>query len=321
VLGLAEVGVDDDFFDLGGDSLLAVVALEEIGRAIGTVIPPHVLFERGTVRALAGLAPEGQPGESRPILLGRSTSAPALYMLSGIHLYRELAKHLEGRCSSYGVFARREVEALAPVSSPHAVEDLARDYVAIIRQHDPKGPYRLLGFSFAGLVAYEVARQLSAAGGDVQLLVLVDSTLPEWTGGWRFRAAQLRRVVSAPSRDVAAFVFRRLWEKRDPTGLQFRQYADDHRLGPLEERRDITNRGAAEHYMRRLRPFAGDVTLVISGERLRKDPLKSPSCGWGPYIASLDVHTLDTDHFGMMEREPYVSEMAGIIAAKLEGRR
>ena len=316
VLGLAEVGVDDNFFDLGGDSLLGVVALEEIGRAIGTTLPPHVLFENGTVRALASLAPSA--AESKPILLNRTSSAPALFMLSGIHLYRELAKRLEGRCSSYGVFAPREVEALAPVSSPHAVEDLARDYVAIIRRQDPVGPYRLLGFSFAGLVAYEVARQLRAAGAEVPVLVLVDSTLPEWTGGWRFRVAQLGRVASAPSRDVAAFIFRRLWEKRDPTGLQFRQYADDRRLGPLEERRDITNRGAAEHYMRRLRPLEGSATLIVSGERLRKDPLKSPSCGWGPYIASLDVHALDTDHFRMMDHEPYVSEMAEIIAANVE---
>jgi thioesterase domain-containing protein len=317
VLGLAEVGVDDNFFDLGGDSLLAVIALEQIERAIGTVIPPHVVFENGTVRELAGLAPEAQPAESKTILLGRASSAPPLFMLSGIHRYRELANRLEGRCTSYGVFARREVEALAPVSDPHGVEELARDYVETIRRQDPVGPYRLLGFSFAGLVAYEVAQQLVASGADVPLIVLIDSTLPEWVGGWKFRLNQLGRIVSAPSRDVAAFLLRRIRESVTDSGFEFREYAHDDRLGPLEDRRVLTNRRAAEHYMRRMRPFPGDVTLIISGDRLRNDPLKSPSCGWGPYVASLAVHTLDAEHFQLMHNDPHVSQVASIIAARI----
>ena len=57
----------------------------------------------------------------------------------------------------------------------------------------------------------------------------------------------------------------------------------------------------------------------VSGERLRNDPLKSPSCGWGPHVESLDVHTVGAGHFRMMDEEPYVSEVAAVVAARLRG--
>jgi thioesterase domain-containing protein len=209
------------------------------------------------------------------------------------------------------------MDALAPSSSSHRVEDLARDYVEVIRRQDPVGPYRLLGFSFAGLVAYEAALQLVASGAEVPLVVLIDSTLPEYVGGWRFRLNQLGRLLAAPPRDVAAFVVRRIQERVRESGFEFKEYADDDRLGPLEERRVLANLRAAEHYTRRLRRFPGDVTLIISGGRLRNDPLKSPSCGWDPYVASLAVHKLDADHFHLMERDPHVSQVASIIAARI----
>lgn len=316
VLGLGEVGVEDSFFDLGGDSLLGVAALEEIDRAIGAAIPPQALFESGTVRALATYTERGGAGQSRPILLNAKSDGPPLFMLSGIHLYRPLAQRLAGRCSAYGVFARREVTAFDPVSGFHSVEDLARDYVEMIRSQQPKGPYRLLGYSFAGLVAYEVAHQLRASREDVGFLVLVDSALPEWTEGWRFRLSQLARLRSAPRRDVVAFAWRRL--RGRPPREEFMRYQEDSRLGPLEQQRETLNRAAAAQYMTRIRPLAGNVLVFVAGDRLRTDPLKSPSCGWAPYVPSLHVHTIHADHFRMITDDPFVSEMADVLAGQMQ---
>ncbi len=318
VLGIGEVGAEDRFFDLGGDSLLGVVALEEIERAVGVAIPPHVLFESGTARALASHTPSDGPSESRPILLSEESSGPAIFMLSGIHIYRELAKSLGRRYAAYGVFARREVGAFDPASGSHSVEELARDYVQIIRSQQPAGPYRLLGYSFAGLVAFEVAQQLRAAGEEVRFLALVDAALPEWKLGWRFRLSEIARLRSASSRDVAAFVLRRLREKFARTHGEFLRYQEDEKLGPLEERRESVNRDAAAQYMPRIQPFVGNVTVITSGERLRMDPLKSPSCGWSPYVPSLDVHAVDADHFRLISDQPYVSEMAEILARRMQ---
>jgi thioesterase domain-containing protein len=315
VLGRAEVGVEDSFFDLGGDSLRCVIALQEIELAIGVAIAPHVLFEGATVRALANHAPGEAFAESRPIALSEKSSGPPLFMLSGIHIYRALANRLGARCSCYGVFARREMAAFGPESGSHSIEDLARDYLTIIRSQQPKGPYRLLGYSFAGIVAYELAQQLRAAGEEVSFLALVDAALPEWVLGWRYRVSQIARLLSAPRRDVLTFVLRRL--KLVPPGADSLRYRDHERLGPLEERRDEANRAAAALYTPFIRPFAGRVTLIVSGARLREDPLKNPRCGWSGHVGSLDTHAVDVHHLRMLSDEPYVSEIAEVIAKGL----
>jgi amino acid adenylation domain-containing protein len=319
VLGATGIGVEDGFFDLGGDSLLGVLALEEIARTTGIRIPPHVLFEGATPRALAAHASGGGSGaRSKPILLNTRVPGPGLFMLSGVHIYRPLAKALEGRCSAYGVFAPKEVEPFDPARGDHTVEALAREYVELIRAQQPRGPYRLLGYSFGGIVAYEVAHQLRDGGEEVRFLGMVDALIPEWTlGRWKFRKAQLSRLWTAPPRDVATFLWRRVLHGRPPLRHGLVKYAEDRKIGPLEEARDEANRQAAARYLGGMRASAEPVTLVVAGTRLREDPLKSPKCGWEPYLAAIDVHPVDGDHFQILE-EPYVSRTAAILATGMQ---
>ena len=70
--------------------------------------------------------------------------------------------------------------------------------------------------------------------------------------------------------------------------------------------------------MTRMRPLAGNVTLIASGARLRKDPLKSPTGGWSPHIPALSIETIDADHFRMLSDDPYVSELADILVKHLQ---
>lgn len=319
VLGVRDVGVDENFFDLGGHSLLAVVAMQEIERALGATLSPYVLFECATVRALAAHVHGPGQSESRPILLNERCVGSRLFMLSGIHIYHALAKRLEGRCSVYGVFARSELGTPDSATAPRSVGALAREYVDMIRREQATGPYRLLGYSFAGLVAYEVAQQLRDAGEEVRFLALVDAVLPEWNLGWRFRLSQLARLSSVPPRHLLAFVTRRVmraWEA--PGSDEFARFADDPKAGPLERQRDAVNYRAAAEYLTALRPFNGNVALIASGERLRKDPLKSPSGGWSPHVASLHVETIDGDHFQILDKEPFVSQLAEILVARMQ---
>ncbi|HYV43738.1 MAG TPA: AMP-binding protein, partial [Myxococcaceae bacterium] len=320
VLRVSDVGVDDGFFDLGGDSLLGVLALEEIEQVTGVSIPPHVLFERGTPKALAAHAASGGAGEvrSRPILLNTQVPGPPLFMLSGVHIYRPLARALDGRCTAYGVFAPKEVEPFDPSKGDHTVEALAREYVELIRSRQPEGPYRLLGYSFGGIVAYEAAHQLRAAGEEVRFLGMVDALIPEWTTRWKFRKAQLRRLFTAPPLDVAAFVWRRVLHGRPPLRHGLVRYAEDQKIGPLEEARDEANRQAAARYLTAgMRSSREPVTLIVAGERLREDPLKSPSCGWESYLSALDLHTVKGDHFQLLE-EPGVARTAEILTGAMD---
>jgi amino acid adenylation domain-containing protein len=325
VLGLAEVGIDESsfgidesFFDLGGDSLKGVVLLEEIQRATGVSIPPSVLFDSGTVEALARQTASGVPTKPRPILLNSKVSGTPLFMLSGVHIYRKLARRLEGRCSAYGVFTQREVGSFNPASKEHSVHDLARDYLEMIRAEQPVGPYRLLGYSFAGIVAYEVAQQIRASGGEVSLLVLLDTFLPEWLQGWTYRLDQMARLATAPPRDVFNFLLSRLrgkWNEVEFEGL----HQNDKELGPMERRRDTVNMAAAGEYMSKLQTYDGNVTLIMSSARLQHDPLKNRSGGWSPYIRSLDIQSVRAHHLRMISDEPHVSEVAAILEKRING--
>ncbi len=306
--------VDENFFDMGGDSLLGVVVLEEIRRLTGVAVAPGVLFDEGSVAALARQVrqSDSDPGP-RPVALNAGGGEP-IFMLSGVHVYRKLAQRLVGQHPAYGVFTRREVGPLERQIGPYSVRELAAEYLDLIRRQQPRGPYHLLGYSFAGIVAYEAAQQLRGAGETVGQLFLVDSYLPEWLRGWSYRLAQVARFTSAPPRDVLNFVLRRLRGRRmdrEFAGL----HQDDATLGPLERRRDTVNLAAAGEYMAQLRPYEGRVDLIVSSARLREDPLKDPGGGWRPYIRQLDIHTIDAHHLRMISDEPYVSEVAAIVAA------
>ncbi len=321
-LGLREVGAEDSFFDLGGDSLLGMIVLMELDKALGIALPPSILFESGTVRALAAWradAASARDGLPRPILLNHLLPGTTpLFLLSGVHAYRELAKRLDGQCTAYGVFTKREIEALNPESDFQSVESLAEDYNRIIRAHQPAGPYRILGYSFSGIVAYEVAHQLRAAGERVEFLALIDSHLPEWSAGWKHRLAMLSRLPQAPWRQSAAFLLQKLGHACGGASEEAQVYHDDRELGEWEVQRGVANYKTIAQYRPRIRPTDLQVLLLVSGSRLRENPLHSRSCGWRPFARKLQVHYIDADHFQMMREDPYVSQGAAIIAERLK---
>jgi thioesterase domain-containing protein len=329
VLGVNAMGVEDNFFDLGGDSLLAVVALQALGDSIGMRIPPHVLFQSGTARGLATDIAGGVPSASRPMLLNRVGEGPAVYAISGApYTYRRLGELLDGHCTLYGVLAQSELGAFDGSDDNRSIETQARDYVAVIRRQQRSGPYWLLGYSFAGIVAYETAQQLRDAGEEVRFLALIDPHLPEWDFGWRYRVSQFRRMLSAPRKDVLAFLARRIRARLDPFTdeaaakyYQFVERHDNDELNALEMRRYASTTRASSRYLPHIRPYPWNVSLIVSAERLRDDPLKSPTCGWGPYIASLDVSSVDGPHLRMMFDEPHVSGIAEILAEAVKKAR
>ena len=157
------MGIDDDFFDRGGDSLLAVIMLQDLEDVLGLTLQPGLLFEHPTVRALAAQVQNSIAQVARPILLSETRDKPALFMVLGVYVYRKLAVRLEGHYSVYGVYAGSELVMLESQDKMPTVPELASDYVEIIRRQQPNGPYRIGGNSFGGIVAYEVAQQLRAA--------------------------------------------------------------------------------------------------------------------------------------------------------------
>ncbi|HEY8926740.1 MAG TPA: amino acid adenylation domain-containing protein [Polyangia bacterium] len=319
-LRVENVGIDDDFFDLGGHSLTAVVLLEELEDILGLSLSPGLLFERSTVRALAEHAAQAFPSAPRPILLAGAPENPPLFLLLGVHIYRPLAHRLAERYSVYSVYAGSELAVYEESAKVLSVSDLARDYIEIIRRQQPHGPYRLAGMSFGGILAFEVAQQLEADGERVVFVGLLDSILPE--PGRRRYLAVARRLLSLP-RPVVVDVLRRkvrdrlvAFSTQRPT-YQFVTHTEDERLRRLEERREDAYRVATQAHLHKIRPWRGEAALVVAGERLAEDPLQSPDCGWSSILANLHARQVDADHLTMLQ-EPRVEEAAELFLSVLD---
>jgi thioesterase domain-containing protein len=211
-LGASEVGARDDFFTLGGHPLLAVGVMEELERRFHRGLSPAVIFQEGsTVEGLArliarpALAP-GAPASDLVFPLRPSGSRPPLFLVepdrAGILALRGWLPVLGDRQPVAGLVPRTGAEGR--FSAEASVEWLSSELVGLMRQNQREGPYRLAGHGFGGLLAYEMACQLHAAGQEVAFLALVETVHPvAAVAEARDRAratARLKRLLLAASR-------------------------------------------------------------------------------------------------------------------------
>ncbi len=182
VLGRGDVGVHDNFFEAGGDSLLGAELFVAIGRTFGKEIPLASLFRATTVAGIATLLEEDVPTGALDVLLPLRAggSRPPLFCLPPIigfgWPYTSLIRHLHPAQPLYAFQAAGL--SLDPDRSdgrPDSIEAMAADCLERIRAVQPRGPYHLLGWSMGGLVAQAVAVRLRRGGEAVGLLALLDS--------------------------------------------------------------------------------------------------------------------------------------------------
>jgi len=183
-LGVEPIGIKDDFFELGGDSLIAVHLIAKISEATQTKLSPHSLIDAPTIAGLAELILASQPAnlELKPKLpptlveIQSGGSKPPLFLVhpvgGHVYIYRDLAHYLGSKQPVYGLQAQAIDGNSAFVTR---VEEMATQYIEAIRVVQPQGPYFLGGSSFGGTVAYEMAQQLRAQGEKIGLLALIDT--------------------------------------------------------------------------------------------------------------------------------------------------
>jgi amino acid adenylation domain-containing protein len=173
VLKLKQVGIHDNFFDHGGHSLLAVRVMSEIDKAFGKHLRLSALFQAPTVEKLAALLRHGGEGPNWKWLVPFQTVGFKLPFFL-CHASGELGRKIDCGHAIYGV----RPHGLDGKAVPLTVEEMASDYISEIRILQPAGPYLIGGYSFGGLLAFEVARQLQEHGQEVALLALLDPTSP-----------------------------------------------------------------------------------------------------------------------------------------------
>jgi phthiocerol/phenolphthiocerol synthesis type-I polyketide synthase E len=177
-LGVNSVSADQNFFDLGGDSSLAVRMFSEIEQVFGVKLPLATLYEAPTIEELARiLRAEASTNRWSPLVaIQASGSRPPLFCMHGaggtVLMYRELSRHLGDDQPFYGLQAQGLDGTTAPLTT---VEEMAAIYVKEIRRKQARGPYFIAGYCMGGTVAFEVAQQFSKQGETVALLALFDT--------------------------------------------------------------------------------------------------------------------------------------------------
>jgi thioesterase domain-containing protein/acyl carrier protein len=201
LLKVSPIGVRDDFFELGGDSLISVSLFVEIENQFGIELPLSALVGSPTIEKLATELGQGRSNGSWKYLVPLQTEggqSPLFCMHAAggnVLFYRDLASELGKDQPFYGLQARGVTDKSE--TAHDRVEDMATDYLKEIRSFQPNGPYRLCGASFGGLVAFEAARQLVAMGETVGMLALFDTYAPLYfvPGGPKSKNHPLKSLV------------------------------------------------------------------------------------------------------------------------------
>jgi acetoacetyl-CoA synthetase len=309
VLQHSPIGVSENFFELGGDSLLALSLLLEIKQATGRELSIDKLYDGATVEAMVALLEaEGPPRSCRWIILRQGLAFPPIFLLHGLFGNAmelvELGKHLASPRPVYAFQARGLDGQEAPNDR---VEAMAEDYLAAMTQLQPSGPYILVGYSFGGLVAIEMARRLRARGDSIAFLGLIDSYPPPalWPPAARFgifaRKARLwwRRLKQMEPGEAASLV----WTKvSNPSTRGLRAAASIAEIDEIELPAAIRHvREAGYRAFQSYRPSGYDGPVVfIRPETPRQFPA-NPRRVWQRYLRSLTIHTLPGDHFSMID--------------------
>jgi amino acid adenylation domain-containing protein len=178
ILGRTGVTIDDDFFALGGDSMMAIRLVKELKKATGIEYALSTLFSSPTIRQLVAQVGEAAERAASVVQLNAVRGGVPIYCLAGVQLYKELADHFMDM-PVFGVYAKRELAGIQAQDAGVAVEvpvgALTQTYADAVERHATQKKIVLVGLSFGGLMALEVAQELNRRGFEIGQVALFDS--------------------------------------------------------------------------------------------------------------------------------------------------
>lgn len=341
-LRIDAVSIRDNFFELGGNSLLAIELLEKIRLGVGTQIALSDLFLTPTIEGLARLCVQASPSAAHGVLVpiqplgSRSPFFCAAPVLGTVFPYYELAHAMRADRPFYGL---QPTEDSADQRSLRTIERLATRYVSAMRQLQPTGPYYLGGWSFGGLVAFEMALQLQAAGERVALLVIFDTPAPGLQhylrahqslnvfaqtilgGVWEYvrdygyltagsRAPRLRSVLGIRK----SFLERAAIARVVPAESRLLMY----HLPTIKEMAQLFVQGLSATLRYRPSIYAGTVTLLRT-DLHSAEGVHSARLGWDTVSTrAVQVNRIPGNHLTLL-RHPHLREVADVLQAVLDG--
>lgn len=347
LLGVEEVSATDDFFDLGGHSLIAVQMMAEIKATTGVKLPLSTLLQHSTVRELAGrlngfnhsgkVSREKVPvaKEQRDFIslisIQEGGKKPPLYLVhgGGLHVlfYQNLVKHLDKDQPIYAFQAKGLNEGEEPLDT---IEEMAAHYIQEMLAQNPEGPYNLAGYSLGGLIAWEMTKQLQEMGRKTPLLFLFDAVAKDGWAGEGSRGT-LNKLLKKAGYNLSIML-------KDPKAtIEYKSHVlkmqMEHLKGKMrtayrnrntkEIREDYLPYGkevfekSMEAYDKyNLHPLDIQVDLFKAKEQMfyLADPKFN---GWGQFaLKGVKVHEIDGNHLTLFD-EPNGSQVAKIVKARL----
>ena len=356
LLGVEGVGIRDSFFDLGGHSLIAVRLFNDIAEKFKVDLPMSVLAQSPSIEPLATLIRGGEftgttqaastakaaDSASKPLALryrhivpmnaGPVAARTPLFVVAGMFGNVLNLSHLAHLLGEERPFYALQARGLFGDESPHETfEDMATDYIHELRQVQAHGPYLLGGFSGGGLIAFEMARQLMAAGEKVLSVLMLDTPVREIP---QFSLAdKLSMLSQGLSRGGMTFLRNKIRERiaYEKAKRERRNGDAPAATGPATS---FQSQRIGEAFMRALvrykvpkvnvhvavfRPKL-DIRFRLSGGRLvdAERNYISPDNGWTNYVAKLEVFEVPGNHDSMV-LEPNVRVMVSLLRRVIDG--
>jgi amino acid adenylation domain-containing protein len=339
VLGVASISIDDNFFDIGGHSLAAVRMFARIDENLKRKLPVNAIFLAPTIRRMADMIREESGAWNSLVPLRKGSLMPPLFCINTVvgtlTEYEWLLQELHGDWQVYGLQTPWHDKSLAPTS----IENLAAYFIKEVKSVQPEGPYLFLGYCFAGVVAYEMARQLSDMGDEVNFLGFTDLVPPKYAYRLDIKSAKLfvSRIELIFSNIIHAAPGRKLklmlslpdsaWQfinnviqpfsakeqkQKEPVGATYPDWIMD--LHQSYQPVTISNYSIQKKYA--IKPYKSNVTVFFSNSTIdyyKDDVFFCPSMGWEKYVAGkVESYVVPGEHTTMIQ-PPNVKEMARIV--------
>ncbi|HEX8460611.1 MAG TPA: alpha/beta fold hydrolase, partial [Segetibacter sp.] len=315
-LHIKNIGIDDNFFLLGGHSMIAVEVMMRLEKETGIKLPLSSLFEYPTIKKFAmllqadnketiwkSLVPIKPGGNKMPVYIIHGSG-------SNILNFSSFAQHMDDEQPVYGLQAKGLAGSDEPSSN---MEEIAAYYINEVLKHNPDGPYAIAGYSFGGYVAVEMARQLKLLGKEVKLLAMLDtnaeqhltdkSTLYKTSHKIirQFKKAVwiISRLIEEPKGTIN-YQLSYLSNKINIISVKLGFVKEEKPDGYLLELNRISEQNDMAYYNYRLQPFDGKIDLFKAKERVYFiDDFKY--LGWKKYAQQgVKVYEVPGDHRTML---------------------
>ncbi len=283
------IGIKDDFFSLGGNSLMATSMVAEIEQVFDKKLSQGIFFEASTIEELAEIIPQEEAVSENVVKINANGKKPPLFIISNTgFLYQEMIGHLD---KEQPVYIIQEPLVNAPEMASRCIQQ--------IKNIQPQGPYNLLGHSYEGLVTYEIGRQLYAQNEQIAFLGMVDTPIPEVENrarhetSWYKRYRRLKIVFGLTPKHIINFFKERIDYKLSDKFFPL--------LSTLEK---LTN----EH---EVKSYPGKITIYAAIYEFYK--LEDTNLGWDEWVDEIEIHEIPGTHRSMLLRP----DNAKLLAQKL----